>query len=56
MVIKMKKVLMMLAMAACLTAAVNVQANTSVESESNAQEIAPCSNGFDSVNVCQLLS
>ncbi|QXW27631.1 hypothetical protein KXJ74_11145 [Acinetobacter johnsonii] len=51
----MKKVLMMLAMA-MFNRTVNVQANTSVESESNAQEIAPCSNGFDSVNVCQLLS
>ncbi|MGE8540529.1 hypothetical protein [Acinetobacter sp. ANC 3813] len=52
----MKKVLMMLSIAACLTAAMNVQADANTAPESSSQEVAPCTNGFDSVNVCQLLS
>ncbi len=52
----MKKVCMMLFTAACLTAVMNVQASTNAESESSSHEVASCTNGVDSVNVCQLLS
>ena len=54
--IKMKKTLMMLSVLAVLTTAVNVQAATEDKSEASTQEVAASTNGFDSVNVCQLLS
>lgn len=52
----MKKALMMLSVCAVMTAVVNVQANTKVQADSSAQEVAACTNGFDSVDVCKLLS
>lgn len=52
----MKKTLMKLSVLAVLTTAVNLQAATEDKSEASTQEVAACTNGFDSVNVCQLLS
>lgn len=52
----MKKVLMMLSVVGLMSITVSVQAESNVKSESNDQEVATCTNGFDSVNVCQLLS
>ncbi|BCU64341.1 hypothetical protein F941_02058 [Acinetobacter bouvetii DSM 14964 = CIP 107468] len=55
-VINMKKALVMLVLFAVMTAAANVQANTKGQADSSSQEVAACTNGFDSVNVCELLS
>lgn len=52
----MKKALVMLALCVFMTAAANVQANTKGQADSSSQEVAACTNGFDSVNVCELLS
>ncbi len=51
----MKKALMMVSLAAVMLTAVNVQASADVQSNSETNSPA-CTNGFDSVDVCKLLS
>ncbi|WP_171263583.1 hypothetical protein [Acinetobacter sp. ANC 5054] len=56
----MKKVLVLASLMMSFAAVQSVQANTQTEqatkSHVGSQEVAACTNGFDSVNVCQLLS
>lgn len=52
-VIKMKKALICVVSVLMLSMATNVSANSNTE-QSN--EVANCQNGFDSVDVCKLLS
>ena len=56
----MKKVFVLASLIMSFDAVQNVQANTQVEKDTESHvgspEVAACSNGFDSVDVCQLLS
>lgn len=56
----MKKVFVVISMMMALTACQNIQKITEVTKDTNShvgsQEVAACTNGFDSVDVCKLLS
>ncbi|WP_167348717.1 MULTISPECIES: hypothetical protein [Acinetobacter] len=56
----MKKVFVVISMMMALTACQNIQKTNEVTKDTNShvvsQEVAACTNGFDSVDVCKLLS